>query len=376
MGVSEAECNRVGKLRCGFTTGTCAAAASEAAVIKLLSGRVMDAVTITVPRGDVLRIPIHSFTESEDSVRCTVIKDGGDDIDATHGAEICSEVRRIESGVVILGGRGVGRVTKKGLDQPVGSAAINSTPRRMIVEAVSNAMRECFYQNGIEVTISVPSGEEIAGRTFNPHLGILDGISIIGTSGIVVPMSEKAIIDTIFKDMDMRKAEGQDVVLVVPGNYGEIHADSIDGIDGSTAVKCSNFIGDMLDHACEIGLDVVLVGNIGKLVKVAGGIMNTHSRNADARMEILAAYASLAGGDRELISDIMGCTSTDDALSYMEESGCLGEVSELLMQRISHHLRKRTRGRIRTSAMMFSMRYGLLGKTDDADSMMEALRCV
>ena len=362
------------RLRCGYTTGTCATAAAKACAYMLLSRKIVDTVRLRVPKGVDVTVELHDISLTGDYARCSVVKDGGDDIDATHGMKIFSIVELTDSGIDIDGGEGIGRVTKNGLDQPVGNAAINSTPRRMITNELQSVASDFGYKGGFSVKVYAPEGEKVAVKTFNPNLGILGGISILGTSGIVEPMSESALIATIVKDMDVRKAEGRKTLLVVPGNYGKDFVEGMPGIDGEQAVKCSNFVGDMLDHACEIGTDIVLVGNLGKLVKLAGGIMNTHSRNADCRMEILATNAALAGGDIELVREVALCNTTDDALDRIVEAGLKDRVSELLMKAIDKHMRHRTGGAVRTAAVVFSTKYGLLGKTELADEMLEAYR--
>lgn len=362
------------RLRRGHTTGTCAAAASKAAAVALLRQEPVDTVTILTPKGITLDLQVEDLSFDGKSARCAVRKDGGDDIDATNGTLVYSEVRKTDKGISIDGGEGVGRVTRKGLDQPPGNAAINRVPRRMIVEALEDVASSAGYTGGFSVTVSVPEGAAIAERTFNPRLGIVGGISILGTSGIVEPMSETALVDTIVTEMNMRAASGSKVLLVVPGNYGKDFSDGIEGIDPEDAVKCSNFVGEMLDHACELGVDIVLVSNLGKAVKLAGGIMNTHSRNADARMEILAANAAMAGASLETVRSIMGCISTDDALEVIDSEGLIPDVSRLLMNKIEFHMNHRTGGHIRTSAVVFSSVYGLLGKTSLADSMLDEIR--
>ena len=362
------------KLRCGFTTGTCATAGTKACAYMLLSRKMASSVRITVPKGFELTIDIEDACISGNSASCSVIKDGGDDIDATHGMKIFSKVTLTDSGIDIDGGEGIGRVTKNGLDQPVGNAAINSTPRSMITRELEALAAEFGYSGGFRAEIYAPEGEKVAERTFNANLGILGGISILGTSGIVEPMSESALIATIVKDMDVKKAEGRKTLLVVPGNYGKDFVEGMPGIDGNDAVKCSNFIGEMLDHACEIGTDVVLVGNIGKLVKLAGGIMNTHSRNADCRMEILAANTALAGGDIDTVRAVAMSNTTDDALDSIVAAGLKEKVSQLLLDAIYRHMRHRTGGNVRTAAVLFSTKYGLLGMTKDAEEMLEAYR--
>ena len=362
------------RLRRGHTTGTCAAAASKAAAEAVLSGRPVDRVTIATPKGITLELPVEDLSFDSNHARCAVRKDGGDDIDATHGTLVYSDVTLTESGVNIDGGKGVGRVTRRGLDQPPGNAAINRVPRAMIKEALEDVASSFSYGGGFSAVISVPEGEEIAGKTFNPRLGIVGGISILGTSGIVEPMSETALIDTVKTEMNLRAAEGNRVLLVVPGNYGKDFSDNIPGIDADFAVKCSNFVGEMLDHACELGVDVVLVSNLGKMVKLAAGIMNTHSRNADARMEVLAANAAVAGASMETVLRIMECISTDDALEVLDAEGLIPKVCEVMMPKIEYHMNHRTGGAIRTSAVMFSSVYGLLGKTSLADGMLDEVR--
>ena len=362
------------KLRRGHTTGTCAAAATKAAEEALLSQKKVETVSIHTPKGITLDLPVEDLTFDGERARCAVRKDGGDDIDVTHGALVYSEVTRTDSGIDIDGGIGVGRVTRKGLDQPPGNAAINRTPRSMIKEAVEDVSFTFNYNGGMKVVISIPEGEALAAKTFNPRLGIVGGISVLGTSGIVEPMSEVALVNTIKTEMNMRAASGENVLLVVPGNYGKDFATGLPGLDPEDAVKCSNFVGEMLDHACYLKKDVLLVGNLGKLVKVAGGIMNTHSRNADARMEILAGNAALAGASMDAVIRIMGCISTDDALDVLDEEGLIPQVSELLADKIEFYMNHRTGGNIRTAAVVFSSVYGLLAKTSLADQLMQEIR--
>lgn len=362
------------RMRCGHTTGTCAAAASKAAAETLLTHRMVRKVSISTPKGIILNLPVEDMTVDDGSVRCAVRKDGGDDIDATDGLLVYATVSKTDRGIEIDGAEGVGRVTRKGLDQPVGNAAINHVPRQMITEALTDVMSATGYSEGLRTVISVPGGIETAKKTFNPRLGIEGGISILGTSGIVEPMSETALIDTIKTEMRVRVANGAHTLLVVPGNYGKDFTDNIPGIYPEFAVKCSNFIGDMLDYAVELGVDVLLISNLGKLVKVAGGIMNTHSRNADCRMEILAANTALAGGSMESVKRIMDCISTDDALEVIESEGLIGKVSERLIDRIGFYMNHRTGGSICTGAVMFSSVYGLLGKTSTADELIEKIR--
>ncbi|MCQ2078720.1 MAG: cobalt-precorrin-5B (C(1))-methyltransferase CbiD [archaeon] len=360
------------KLRRGYTTGSCATAASKAAAQMLLSGETVGSVDIMTPRGIPLHIPIEKIEIGDGVVSCAVRKDGGDDADDTNGAYIHSRVRRSdEYGVHIDGGIGVGRVTRKGLDQPPGNAAINHVPRNMITECVEDVCGALGYAGGIDVEIYVPEGETIAKRTFNSRLGIIGGISILGTSGIVEPMSETALLGSIKAEMKMFMAQGRRYLLTVPGNYGKDFVRAYPALEGQQPVECSNFIGDFLDMALELDAKgVLLVGNLGKLVKLAGGIMNTHSRNADSRMEILASNAILAGADTDMARRIMDCVSTDDALEVLAEKDLVKPVMDILIPKIEFHMNHRVKGDLEVAAIVFSSEFGILGQTPSADRLL------
>ena len=364
------------KLRCGYTTGSCAAAASKMAAAILLGGEREDTVEIITPRGAVLSLKIEYAQVSDSSVTCAVRKDGGDDVDSTHGMLICSTVcKRTDGAIVIDGGTGIGRVTRKGLDQPVGNAAINSVPRSMVKEALEDVCESFLFKGGLTATISAPEGAEASKKTFNGRLGIVGGISILGTTGIVEPMSETALIDTIKTELNVKMASGDEFVLVVPGNYGRDFSDEMEGIDGDLAVKCSNFIGETIDHAVKLGFKgFLLVGNLGKMVKLAGGIMNTHSRWADCRMEILSANSVTAGADAQTAKRIMSCISTDDALDILSEAGEMEWTMREIMEKISFHLNHRGGEGMRTECIVFSSKYGKLGETSGAADLLEKIR--
>ena len=278
------------KLRCGYTTGSCAAGAAKAAAKMLLTGEQITQISLMTPAGIPLTLDILEPQRTADAVSCAVRKDSGDDPDITNGILIYAAVSKCESGITITGGEGVGTVTKPGLDQPVGAAAINSTPRRMIADALSEAAAEYSYPGGFHVTISAPEGALLAQKTFNPRMGIQGGISIIGTSGIVEPMSNAALIETIRTEANMRRAAGQENLLLTVGNYSDTFLQSFRPEFAGRAVMCSNFIGDALDIGVTLGFRrILLIGHIGKLVKLGSGIMNTHSSYADGRMETLIA---------------------------------------------------------------------------------------
>ena len=365
-------------MKSGFTTGSCAAAASKAAAYMLLGGCIKDRISITTPKGIVFDAEILDIHRSADEVSCAVIKDGGDDPDVTTGAYIYARVAvsdREPGTVYIDGGEGVGRVTLPGLDQPVGNAAINSVPRQMIDTEVKEVMQLFDYEGSLEVMIYVPDGESIAEKTFNSRLGITGGISIIGTSGIVEPMSKQALIDTIRVELEQKHALGIKNIVIAPGNYGMDVIRTQYNYDLDKAVKCSNFIGETLDMIGDIGFEnVMLCGHIGKLIKLSGGIMNTHSKEADCRMELMAAAALYAGANTDTLSDIMKCVSTDAGYEVLLKSGLAEKTMENMMERISYYLDKRSAGRFRIECIVFSNEYGLLGETAGAKDLMNGIR--
>lgn len=365
------------RLRCGYTTGTCAALAAAGAARLLLGGRAPESVTLTTPGGLPVTAAPRYCRMAGETACCAVEKDGGDDIDATHGALIEARVERAaQPGVVIDGGPGVGRVTKPGLDQPVGAAAINRVPRRMIEQAVRAVCDALNWDGGLRVTICVPEGAALAKKTFNPQLGIEGGISILGTSGIVEPMSAQALVETIALELRQAAAEGADRVVLTPGNYGaDFLAES--GLIPSDIgiVKCSNFIGEALDRAAEAGIrQLILVGHLGKLVKVAGGVMNTHSRWADCRMEILCAHAALCGAGQETARALMGSATTDAGLDILAEAGLLDRTMDSLLSALQAHLERRAGTSCRCGGVLFTNTRGLLGMTGTAKEILNIWR--
>ena len=368
------------KMRCGYTTGTCACAAAKAAACMLLSGRRIESVSVITPMGVELMLPVYEITMEQDSVTCAIKKDSGDDPDVTNGILIYASVSYIEGDstdkrVVTDGGTGVGRITKKGLSRPVGEAAINPVPLKMIEEGVSEAAENYSYEGSLKVVISAPQGVEIAKKTFNPNLGITGGISILGTTGIVEPMSEQALIDTISVELDVRKAQNEEFIIVTPGNYGQDFLRDNLGIAVDKCVKCSNFIGDTIDMCIEKGFkSMLLVGHIGKLSKLGCTIYNTHSRYADGRMEAFALCAALCGAERQVLDNILGCITTDAALEILKKEGIFDETIKMLEKRIDRSLKLRAKGSIEIGMITFSEEYGILCKTENADNMLEKLK--
>lgn len=367
-------------MRYGFTTGSCAAAAAKAAAYMLLTGKRKTEITIETPKGILFKAKILNIECKEAEVSCGVKKDGGDDPDITTGTLIYARVSYGEKDIedkdevketpriLIDGGIGVGQVTKPGLDQPIGNAAINSVPRKMITDEVLQICSIADYKGTLKIEIFVPGGEKLADHTFNPRLGIVGGISILGTSGIVEPMSTKALLDTIKVELNQRKSMGFDYVAVSPGNYGLNFMRNFYGYDLNRSVKCSNFIGETIDRAVELGFKkMLLIGHIGKLIKVAGGIMNTHSKEGDCRMELLAAFAVKQGAKAKYACEIMECVTTEEAVRILDKCGKRQEVMNYAMDRISYYLNKRAEGKLQMDCIMFSNELGELAKSKEAE---------
>lgn len=362
------------RLRLGYTTGSCAAAAAKAGAWMLLTGKRKETITLDTPKGIRLTLAVREITMTKNVVSCAIEKDAGDDPDVTKGTLIFATVARKDTpGVEIDGGTGIGRVTKRGLDQPVGNAAINSVPRNMIRENVEEVMRLMDYSGGLSIIISAPEGEALAKKTFNPRLGILGGISILGTTGIVEPMSEKALVETIRVELRQRRVSGKEYALLTPGNYGSDFITRELGLNMNIAVQVSNFIGDGLDICRELGFrGVLLVGHIGKLVKIAGGMLNTHSRYGDCRMEILGAYAAAAGTSAQAVREILECVTCDDAVRLLREKKTDAETLARVTEKVRSHLEHRA-APVETGVLIFSKEYGILGKSPNADALLKKI---
>ena len=361
------------RLRLGYTTGSCAAAAAKAAAWMLLTGHALQTVGLRTPKGIALELTVEEPTIGPDFASCAIRKDSGDDPDVTHGALIFARVERIPSGIQIDGGVGVGRVTKPGLDQPVGNAAINSVPRRMIQENLQEVLTALDEPGGLRVTISVPLGAELAKKTFNPRLGIEGGISILGTTGIVEPMSEQALIDTIRVELRQKRQSGA-YALLTPGNYGSEFIRDTLHIEPKTAVQVSNFLGEAIDICRDLDFrGALLIGHIGKLVKVAGNMLNTHSRYGDCRLPILAAMAGAEGLPPAQIAQMLECVSCDDGLKLLSEANLMEPTMQRLTGAIAHNLQYRAGDNLEMGCAMFSKVYGMLGMTANAQSLTEKI---
>ena len=377
------------ELRTGFTTGTCAAACTRAAVLFLCTGEAPAAAETVTPSGVRAILPIVRAEREEDSAVCGVQKDSGDDPDVTNGILVYATVQKVEKKskinsensvdlsekINLDGGIGIGRVTKPGLEQKIGQAAINKVPRRMICEAVEEVCGKFQYTENLKVIISVPEGAVVAKKTFNPRLGIEGGISILGTTGIVEPMSEKALTDTIYLEMKMLKENGTDWCYVVPGNYGMDFLRENLQVDTALSVKCSNYVGETIEDAKLLGMKgILLIGHIGKFIKLAAGVMNTHSRQADCRMEVLGVHAAMNDADAAVVREIMDCINTTEAMEILRREKLIEPVMESVMKRIEFFLKNRAGEELEIGVILFSTEDGILGKSENADELLKKIQ--
>lgn len=364
--------NKNGKnLRYGYTTGSCATAASKACALALSEGLISEKVSLSTPKGWDIEVDVYNLITDGISASCYVIKDGGDDPDMTNGMRVFSRVTLRDDNIVnITGGEGIGVVTKPGLSVEIGKSAINPTPLRTIEEEV----RKVLGDKGADVVISAPEGVDIAKRTFNPKLGIEGGISIIGTSGIVEPMSEDAIIETMKIELSVfKETYGDRLLLLSPGNYGRDFCVE-NGMDISGLVKTSNYIGEVIDEALRLGIKRILwVGHSGKMIKVAGGNFNTHSKISDSRMEIIAAYLGTMGADSDFIKYVLDANTTDEAVDMIMESSYM-DVFNIVAKQCSSRCRGRAFGEIEFGTVLFTNKHGMIGICDTGKKFAEELK--
>ena len=361
------------KYKRGYTTGSCATAASKAATHMLFTKEKIETINIDTPKGIPLNLKVENININDDFVQCSIKKDGGDDIDATHKMDIYAKAEFIEGNEIIIdGGIGIGRVTKKGLGIEIGKAAINKTPISMIKNEVRKVIGS---SKGVKITIFAPEGETIAKKTFNPRLGIVGGISIIGTTGIVEPMSDEGWKKSLSIELEMKKAQGIDKIILVPGNHGEVFIKETLGIDPKYIVRTSNFIGYMLKEAQRIGFkNILMAGHLGKYVKIAGGIFNTHSKVADARNEILIANLALMNAPFDLIQKVNECLTTEEFIEILQDDNykkyeeIYNILSDKCKNRIDIYLNDEETN---VEVMIFSMDKKLLGKSLKASALKE-----
>ena len=363
------------KMRFGYTTGSCAAAACKGAAEILLSGNRQETVQLMTPKGILLTLELKNIRIESDKVTCAIQKDAGDDPDTTNGIMVYASVQKTnDPGIVVDGGIGVGRVTKAGLSQKIGEAAINPVPKAMILREAAETAEKYDYEGGLKIIISVPEGIEIGKKTFNPRLGIVGGISILGTSGIVEPMSEAALVQSINVEMKQHFLQGEEYILVTPGNYGADYLREHMDLPYEKNIKCSNYVGETIDMAVDMGVKGILfIAHIGKFVKVAAGIMNTHSHSADGRMEVLSSNAIRAGAPLECAKETLDASTTDEALEILERYQVMQGTMREILDRIQFYLNHRSYEQILLGAVIFNNTCGYLGQTADAAELIEKI---
>lgn len=395
------------KYRRGYTTGSCATGASKAAVYMLITKNRINTINIDTPKGIPLLLKVDNINISDTFVECSIKKDGGDDIDATHTMDIYARAEIVSKNdknkgyltlkdidslstnseckselykfIRVYGGTGIGVVTKKGLSVDVGKPAINPTPLKVINHEIRKLIGDNFESilgndKVLKITIFAPQGETVAKKTFNPRLGIVGGISIIGTTGIVEPMSDEGWKKSLSIELQMKKEQGLDKIILVPGNHGEQFIREKLNLDIKYVVRVSNFIGYMIKEAQRIGYKKILMaGHIGKFIKVSAGIFNTHSKVADARSEILVANLALMGARYEFLNKINQCVTTEEAVELINSSE-YREVYNILSnkcrERVKQYLNEDSDD-IDVEVIIFSMDKSLLGKSDNTDDLVE-----
>lgn len=351
------------KYRKGYTTGSCATAAAKVAALMVLQQEVISQVSIVTPSGVVLDLDVLEPSLADKTAIAAIQKDGGDDVDVTHGMLIYAQVTLNDTGNITLdGGEGIGRVTRKGVRHEIGSPAINETPKRTIIESVRDVIGE---QKGADIIIFAPEGVARAEQTFNPRLGIMGGISILGTTGIVTPMSDESWKKSISLEIEMKRSQGLEKLIFVPGNHGEKFAEQL-GINSRYVVVMSNFVRYVLKEAERLGFKrVVLLGHIGKLIKVAAGIFHTHNHMADGRLETLIAVLALMGAPQSLLLQIDECKTTEVAMELIEAEGY-----QAVYQKIARRIKERveqlsafTKNPLQADAVLCSMDGRILGSS-------------
>lgn len=376
------------QLRSGFTTGTCAAVAAKAAAAMLLTGNPLQHMKLVTPKGTEADLPLFRVVLNDQEAACGVQKDAGDDPDVTHQAFVFASVGHfygdekealktcyrydLENGspLFLTAGEGIGWVTKPGLSCPIGLPAINPVPRAMIFQGVEEARREAGFEGPLLITVSMPEGKKLAEKTFNSKLGIVGGLSILGTTGIVNPMSEEALTATIRLELHMKAVAGERKVILTPGNYGEAFIKEALCLSMSEGVTCSNFIGEAFTMAGEDSFkEILFVGHIGKLIKVAGGVYNTHSKHGDRRMEILwDCVSSVIPDSQRLEKEILSANTMEEASKILKEYNILEPVMKEVVHRIQAHVSRWSRG-IHVEVVTFSTTYGILGMSEGAQEM-------
>lgn len=352
------------KLRTGFTTGTCATAGSKAAILAIINQKKIDSVEVILPKKKNLEIKISSCQFNLKNARCSVIKDAGDDPDVTHGAEIWTELSLTEkpNQIEIDGGEGVGRVTKPGLGLEIGSAAINPIPKRMITENIRDVAEDLLKKNGIRIIISVPKGKELALKTDNPRLGITGGISILGTSGIVIPYSTASFAASIRQSLDVTVAMGNDIVVLTTGGRSEDYSKNIINLPDHCFVQMGDFSWYTIRQCAKKMIKKAYVaGFIGKLTKMAMGIKQTHVKGSKVDMRFLAKLAQKCNADKETVDEIKKANTARQVLETIMIKNLAG-FFDMICFEVHKHMRKYSENKLEIDVIMFDFDGNIIGR--------------
>lgn len=358
------EKKRKGLLRTGYTTGTCATAATKAALIAMIHKKLVNKVTVTLPKGNTATLKIERCTFNSNKAECSVIKDAGDDPDVTHGAEIVSTVTWTDNigAIEIDGGKGVGRVTKPGIGLDIGKSAINPTPMKMLTHTIEEVAEEQLKSKGVKVIISVPKGEELAKLTDNPRLGIVGGISILGTSGIVIPYSTGSFTASIRQGLDVAKAMGQDTVVLTTGGRSEDFSKDFLKLPEHCYIQMGDFAAYSVRQAAIKGMKkVIIAGFIGKLSKMAMGVKQTHVKGSHVDMNFMALVAKECGATDQLIEEIKNA-NTARHVSEIVASNKLAGYFDLLCKKVHAMMVEHTKGQIQIECIMFDFDGKVIGR--------------
>ena len=353
-----------GKLRTGFTTGTCATAASKAGILAIINQQSLNNVDVILPKRDKINIQINSCNFSKDNAQCSVIKDGGDDPDVTHGAEIFVDISLTDKigSIEIDGGKGVGRVTKPGLGLEIGTAAINPTPKKMILENIQEVGEEVLGKNGIKIVVSVPTGEELAKKTDNPRIGILDGISILGTSGIVIPYSTASFAAAIRQQIDVVSSMNDEEVVLTTGGRSEDFAREIIKLPDHSFIQMGDFSGYTIQQCAKKSLKKAYVaGFIGKLAKMAAGVKQTHVKGGKVNMKFLSELAKRCNANSETIRKILGANTARNVQEIVIEDGVDGFFDEITKE-TCNQMRQHSEEKIPVEVILFNFDGNILSR--------------
>jgi cobalt-precorrin-5B (C1)-methyltransferase len=360
------EKKRKGTLRTGYTTGTTATAATKGALYALINGKPIEGVAVSLPKGKTATLKI-AWTKSESNgkVTCAAIKDGGDDPDATHGAEICSTVSFSENAtkIYIDGGKGVGRVTKPGLGLEIGKAAINPIPLQMLEQAIREVAGHHLEKQGVDVVISVPNGEEIAKKTDNPRLGILGGISILGTTGIVLPYSTASFAASIRQGLDVATAMGADTVILTTGGRSEDFAREIFNLPDHCFIQMGDFAGYSIKQSANKTAirQVIIAGFIGKLTKMAMGVKQTHVAGSHVDMEFMARLAAECEAPQNVIQEIRSANTARHVSEIIKKNNIVSYYDHVC-RRVFEQMHDHARGQLQIEVVLFEFDGKVIGR--------------